>query len=54
MELSEYKTLCCNATWITIDKHEQRCSKCNKDVTLELIYVYDCLQQRKNIKSKKK
>jgi Zn finger protein HypA/HybF involved in hydrogenase expression len=44
-QIVKYKTPCCNAKWIRQSRANFRCKKCNKDVTLEVILVYQALIQ---------
>lgn len=39
----EYRTQCCNSEWGVKGRVNYRCRKCNKDVTLEIIYLVECL-----------
>lgn len=38
-QITEIKTICCGAEWIRNCKLDYRCSKCNKDVTFEVVLV---------------
>ena len=42
-QIVEYKTLCCKAEWVRKSRANFRCKKCDKDVTLEIMYLYEAL-----------
>ena len=41
MTLEDYKTLCCNAETVRHGRADIRCAKCGKDVTLEMVLIYE-------------
>ena len=43
-ELEDYKTLCCNAKYYRKGRANYRCKKCDGDVTLELMLLYQVLE----------
>jgi tRNA(Ile2) C34 agmatinyltransferase TiaS len=43
-ELENYKTLCCKAKYYRKGRANYRCKKCDKDVTLELVLLYQVLE----------
>jgi len=55
-----YKTLCCDASATRAGRADYRCSKCGKDVTIEMIFFYDmadrgsAMQAVKNWRRKEK
>jgi hypothetical protein len=49
--IAETKTLCCNADWYRKSRANFRCKKCEKDVTLEIIFLYKALTIPDVIKS---
>ena len=53
-ELENYKTLCCNAKWYRKGKGNCRCEKCDKDVTLDLMLIYQVLEHEKKVFKKLK
>lgn len=43
--LHKYKTNCCKSKWIYKEKGYYVCEKCNKDVTLEIVYLVKLLDK---------
>lgn len=43
--VSESKTVCCNSGWHRRGRADFRCDKCNADVTMDILYLYDCLSK---------
>lgn len=39
------KTSCCNAEWYRKGRADFRCKQCEKDVTLEIVLIYDALEK---------
>ena len=50
-QIAETKTLCCNADFYKKSRANFRCKKCEKDVTLEIIFLYKALTIPDVIKS---
>lgn len=44
-QIAEAKTMCCNAKWYRKSRANFRCKKCEKDVTLEIIFLYKALSE---------
>ncbi len=42
-QLKNYKTTCCNSDFYRKDRADFRCSKCDKDITLEVILFYKAI-----------
>ena len=42
-QIAEVKTLCCKAKWYRKSRANFRCKKCEKDVTLEIMFLYKAL-----------
>lgn len=42
-QIKETKTLCCKAEWYRKSRANFRCKKCEKDVTLEIVFLYKAL-----------
>ena len=42
--IKDIKTTCCNASWKSVSKLNYRCTKCNKDVTYEIILIYKAIK----------
>lgn len=42
-QISKAKTLCCQAGWYRKSRADFRCKKCDKDVTLEIMLLYQAL-----------
>ena len=42
-QMKEIKSLCCNAKIIRKGRADLRCEKCGKDVTLEIVMLYDLI-----------
>jgi hypothetical protein len=42
-QISEAKTLCCKAEWYKKSRLNFRCENCEKDVTLEIMFLYKAL-----------
>lgn len=38
------KTICCNSKWYRKSRVNFRCKECGKDVTLEVVLLYEELQ----------
>lgn len=44
-QISEVKTMCCKADWYRKSRANFRCNKCEKDVTLEIMLLYQALSE---------
>jgi tRNA(Ile2) C34 agmatinyltransferase TiaS len=44
-QIAETKTLCCKADWYRKSRANFRCKKCEKDVTLEIMFLYKALTE---------
>lgn len=44
-EFNNYKTVCCGSEFYKKGRADYRCKKCDKDVTLELVYVWEMLNE---------
>lgn len=53
IEVANYKTICCNANWEVKERLYYVCSECNKDVTMEIIYLTDALMKNVDEKENK-
>jgi len=42
-QIAEAKTMCCKAKWYRKSRANFRCEKCEKDVTLEIMFLYQAL-----------
>lgn len=42
-EIEQVKTMCCEAAWYRKSRANFRCKKCDKDVTLELMLIYQAM-----------
>ena len=47
--MDKVKTLCCKADWYRKSRGNFRCKKCEKDVTLEIVFLYEALDQLRTI-----
>lgn len=47
-KLTSYKTICCDSEWYAANKLDFRCKKCDEDVTIEIICLYEILQDDKS------
>ena len=45
-QIAEAKTMCCKAKWYRKSRANFRCEKCEKDVTLEIMFLYQALIER--------
>ena len=43
-QIEKAKTLCCNAEWYAKGRADFRCKKCDKDVTLEIVLLYEAME----------
>ena len=41
--VEEIKTPCCNSDWYRKGRLDFRCKKCDKDITLDIILIYESL-----------
>ena len=48
MKLSSYRTSCCKAEFYKKGRADYRCVKCDKDVTLELVFLQELIENKKN------
>lgn len=44
-EIENVKTLCCNTDWYRKSRANFRCTECDKDVTLEIMLLYQALNE---------
>lgn len=44
-KITKAKTLCCKAEWYRKSRANFRCKKCDKDVTLEIMFLYQALTE---------
>lgn len=44
-QIAEAKTMCCKTKWYRKSRANFRCKKCEKDVTLEIIFLYKALSE---------
>ncbi len=44
--LKDYKTTCCNSSFYRKGRADFRCSKCEKDVTLEVMLFYKIITEQ--------
>lgn len=44
-KLKGYKTLCCNSEWHRKGRANYRCNKCDADVTLDILLIYQALDE---------
>ena len=42
-QIAEAKTMCCKAKWYRKSRANFRCEKCKKDVTIEVMFLYQAL-----------
>ena len=42
-QIKKIKTTCCKTSWYRKGRANYRCEKCNKDVTLEIVLIYDAI-----------
>ncbi len=42
-QIAEAKTMCCKTKWYRKSRANFRCEKCEKDVTLEIMFLYQAL-----------
>ena len=41
--VNNYKTSCCKSSWYVKSRANFRCSKCEKDVTMEVLFLVQSL-----------
>ncbi len=51
--LDKYKTSCCKASWYVKRRADFRCQKCDTDVTMEILLLYN-LEKKENDKALEK
>lgn len=44
-QIAEEKTMCCDAKWHRKSRANFRCLKCDRDVTLEIVLLYQALSE---------
>jgi hypothetical protein len=49
-----YKTLCCNSDYYRVNRGLFRCSQCDKDITIELVFLAQAEEESIRIKQEKK
>lgn len=54
MKMEDYKTSCCKADWYVKSRANYRCSKCKKDVTMEVLLLADFIEKENELKKVKK
>jgi hypothetical protein len=45
LEISDIKTVCCNAGWYIRSRANYRCEKCNDDVTLHIVFANMAIEE---------
>ena len=48
MKLKNFKTPCCKSGFYRKGRADYRCTECDKDVTLELVFFSDLIEESKN------
>jgi len=43
--IKNHKTMCCNSSWYVKSRANFRCKKCDKDVTLEVVFLYTFINE---------
>jgi tRNA(Ile2) C34 agmatinyltransferase TiaS len=43
--IESYKTMCCKAAWKVVGRADFRCTKCDKDVTMEIVFLAEALDE---------
>jgi tRNA(Ile2) C34 agmatinyltransferase TiaS len=43
--IESYKTRCCNAAWKVVGRADFRCVECDKDVTMEIVFLSEALDE---------
>ncbi len=44
-EIAKVKTRCCKAKWYSKSRANFRCKNCGKDVTIEIMMIYQALSK---------
>jgi tRNA(Ile2) C34 agmatinyltransferase TiaS len=44
MKIEKYKPPCCNVGWYVKSRANFRCKKCGKDVTMEVLFLYQAME----------
>ena len=44
-KVAKAKTTCCKADWYIKGRANFRCTKCEKDVTLEMVLLYEAISE---------
>jgi len=47
IEISDVKTVCCNAGWYIRSRANYRCEKCDDDVTLHIVFAGMAMDESK-------
>lgn len=47
MKIEDWKPDCCNEGWYVKSRANFRCKKCDRDVTLEVLFLVDVLEEEK-------
>ena len=45
MKIKDFKTPCCNAPWYRKGRANYRCTKCDEDVTLHLVFIQEVIEK---------
>lgn len=48
MKLSSYITSCCKSGFYKKGRADYRCKKCDRDITLELVFLQELIENKKN------
>ena len=48
--IEDYKTPCCKAKFYRAGRAKYLCKNCEKDITMDLIYLYDAMKDSEEIK----
>jgi hypothetical protein len=48
LEISDIKTVCCNAGWYIRSRANYRCEKCDDDVTLHIVFANMAIDESEN------
>lgn len=48
MKIEDFKTPCCKCEFYKRGRADYRCVKCDKDVTLELVFFSELINNKKN------
>ena len=48
MKYDDLRTHCCNAQFIRLGRARYQCKTCKREVSLELIFLIDCIEEGLN------